>query len=609
VKVVISLNDRKLKHYLKECRDDCQYIPLGEKKEDISQLLDKKHFKEIKTDDYDDMFKDKFVEDYIDLIGQLGLKYNSIYWWVTGTSAKNQFASKFFENLFIFYVTVDKLIELERDRKTDILIINPPLEIVSSIEKYCHANSINLKILFSPVKNVFEVAKRKLTSYLVILFFIYQTWRKIYLSNKYLKKNLSKVQRNKEHYVLRTWLYSKSINENKEYQDSFFGILPDYLSKMGKRVLVIVGIWGDYHSIVKKIAQHNKHLIIPQELFISYMDPIKAVIDIYLNRQKIREKIDFNGLNVSDIASKEINKEFNGRGLLNILRDYLHQYYIKRLTDKIKIETFTTTYENYPWEKMCFLALKKYSPETKIIGYQHAPLSNGSLSMRLSKYEKDIIPLPDKIVTVGRVTKRFLEDIGNYEKNKVKAGCALRFERHAISKIGQKGSSYRILLVLGGILTRTRDILNFVYRALKNNKQYRIVIRPHPALPPDRFKHSLDFNLASCDNFSLSINSSIEKNLQEADIVLYDASAVSIEALMHGVPVIHIGLNDILSFDPLFQCKYFKWDVKKEEEFQKTLDNVYQLSDEEYHTQQKKARTYAENYAHAVTDVRLNEFI
>jgi hypothetical protein len=147
MKVVISLNEKKLKRYLKECKVYCQYISLGEIKDDISQLLDKKKFTEIQIDDYEGVFKDKFVEDYIDLIGRLGIKYNSINWWITGTSAKNQFASKFFENLFTFYVTVAKLNELEKDLETHILIINPPLEIVSSIEKYCHTKSIGLKVL------------------------------------------------------------------------------------------------------------------------------------------------------------------------------------------------------------------------------------------------------------------------------------------------------------------------------------------------------------------------------------------------------------------------------------------------------------------------------
>jgi len=608
VKIVISLNERKLKGYLKSRTESFRYICMGEKKGGIVKLLNKRLFEEIKIDDCDEAFKERFVKNYIDLIGQLGAKYNSIYWWVTGTSAKNQFASKFFENLFAFHAIIDKIEKL-RMSNADVLIIEPPHEIVSSISKYCKSNSIELEILASPVDDALKILKGGLTSWLITIFFIFQTWWRIYLSNRYLKKSINRIKRNEGHYVLRSWFYSKSINENNEYLDSFFGVLPDFLVKKGKRLLIIAGIWGNYRSIVKKIAQHSNHLILPQELLIGYDDPVKAAADVHFNRIKIREKIYFNGLDVSDILRSAIDDEFNNRGMIVMLRDYLNFYYVKSLASKIKIETFTTTYENYPWEKICFMALRKYSPETRIIGYQHAPLSKASLSMRLSEHERNIIPMPDKIVTIGNVTKTFLETVGNYEKNKVEVGCALRFERHSTSKMGQRAKSCRVLLVLRGIPSVVRDSLRFVYRALKDNEKYKLTIRPHPALPPEKFKHFLDFDIFSCKNFSISANTSVEEDLKEADVVLYDASAVAIEALMMGIPVVNITLDTILSADPLFQCAQFRWTACSEEDLSRILDAICNLTDEEYYYQQKKAKEFVGEYVSEVTDVRLDAFI
>jgi len=607
MKVVISLDNRKLKHYLKNCTD-CQYISFAEKKEELNHLLNRPFFKEIKIFERAELFKERFAADYTDLVAQVGMKYDTVYWWVTGTSAKNQFASKFFENLFIFFVIVDELERLKK-QNTTLLVIEPPREIVSSISKHCKRNSIDVEVFSNLMGNFSGMIKGKLTRYLITIFFLSQIWWRISISRKYLKKNLDRIQRNEQYYILRSWFYLRSIKENGEYYDSFFGMLPGYLVKNNKKLMVIAGIWSDYREVLMRIAVHEEHLIVPQELLLSYADALKVIADIYLNRIKLNEKFNFRGVDISDILEKEISREFNGKGLLVILRDSLNYYYIKRLADFIKIETFTTTYENYPWEKMCFMALRKYSPQTKIIGYQHAPLSKASLSMRLSKHEKNIIPMPDKIVTIGNITKTFLETVGNYEKNKVEVGCALRFARHSTSKIGQRVKSYRILLVLRGIPPVVRDSLSFVYKALKDNEKYKLIIRPHPALPPEKFKHILGFDVFSCKNFSISANTSVEKDLNEADIVLYDASAVAIEALMIGMPVVNIVLGTILNADPLFQCNYLKWTARKEEDLLGILDAIYQLTDEEYYYQQKKAKEFIDAYVTEVTDAGLSAFI
>ena len=68
--VIISLDNKKLRHYLENCIKKYYYVYLGERREDISQLLNEHAFKEIKIDDYDGSFKDRFLQLYIDLIGK-----------------------------------------------------------------------------------------------------------------------------------------------------------------------------------------------------------------------------------------------------------------------------------------------------------------------------------------------------------------------------------------------------------------------------------------------------------------------------------------------------------------------------------------------------------
>jgi len=606
VKVIISLSRKKLKHYLEKSSEKHHYIYFGKKEKDIVELLNKtQNLREIKIDKYGQKFKDGFVESYIDLIGRLGRKYNSIYWWVTNTSAKNQFGSKFLENLFLFYIIVNEIKKIQTKQKENIMVIEPPRAVLKSLKKYCFKNSVEVKILSSNYHNFLEILKNASKYIKDTGFFIYSTWKKIYLSNKYLKKKFNeKVQQNDKYYVLKTWFYSRSINEDYKYHDSFFGVLPEYLVKKGKKLLILTGIIGDYKSNIEKIAKNNEYFFITQEFFAKYTDVVRCLIDVYFNKIKIIEKVDFEGLDVSDILRLEVGREFTG---YQLLEEYMYSYYMRRLLDNISIDTFTTTYENHPWEKVYFLTIKKYSPQTKIIGYQHAALSKAFIDMVLSKYEKEIIPLPDKIVTTGKITKDFLETYGNYEKDKIKEGCALRIETISETKMEPRKLNCKILLILGGVAPY--DMVNFIYRGIKDNEQYKIIIRTHPALPLERFTHKLEFDIFAMNNFSISSNISVKKDIQEADILVYHASTISLEALMMGIPVIHIDFNDILSFDPLIGCDSFKWIVTKDGDFIKTLENIYQLSDDEYYDQQLKARKYAENYVYNITNERLDEFL
>ena len=129
MRVIISENDRRLKQYLRD-HGEIDYIYFGDKQEEITCLLDRCSGKEILMGDHrEELFKDEFVKSYLDLIGKLGAKYDSIYWWITFTSSKNKFVSQLFSNLLYFYSIITILKE---GHEKDILIINPPKSIINN---------------------------------------------------------------------------------------------------------------------------------------------------------------------------------------------------------------------------------------------------------------------------------------------------------------------------------------------------------------------------------------------------------------------------------------------------------------------------------------------
>ena len=598
------LDEKKLKNFLEGCTKKYDYIYLGEKKENLTQLLNNHDFAEIGACCHDESFRKNFIQQYLELIGKLDLKYHSFYWWATHTAAKNQFGSEVLEHLFILSTIRNSL----RDQEgKSIVVFNAPREMHNPLRQMRDTESFDLKIIYSRLRSLYLFVVEFPVHALGALLFVYDCWKRKYVCNKYLKRRIDGQLGRKRgsYYILRSFFYSKSINEKGEYHDSFFGVLPHYLTNKGIKLVVVARIQGDYGKIVKQVRD-NEFLIIPEEFVLRIADPIKVVIDCIRHKPNIKERMDFDGFDVSGIIQSEIDREFRRRG---VFRTVLCQFYAKRLLEMIDVNTFTTTYENRPWEKIYFLAFQKWSGRSNTIGYQHSPLFKASIDMVIGKYERDIIPMPDTIITNGRISKGFLEQYGNYDPSRVKVGCALRYEVSFDGKLMNRAGSNRILVVLGGVPSRAVELVHFVRQSLMKGEKYRVIIRAHPALPWEYIKSDLGCDMGLCGSISVSDNKSVGMDLESADIVMYDASSIAIEALRMGIPVIHVALNDLLSFDPLVGFNYFKWTVRSAEDLKSAIRNIDELSDGEYRARQVKARAYSVDYAYEITEERLGEFM
>jgi hypothetical protein len=144
---------------------------------------------------------------------------------------------------------------------------------------------------------------------------------------------------------------------------------------------------------------------------------------------------------------------------------------------------------------------------------------------------------------------------------------------------------------------------------LSDNKDYRVIIRTHPERPFSKIRNDLCFDIDSHANFSVSNQKPLKDDLSENDILIYWGSTVSLEALMMGIPVIHVSLDDIVNVDPLADCSHLKWTIRNVEELPTAITDVYDMPEHDFLSQYNKARSYIERYLEKVTDDRLSEFI
>lgn len=256
---------------------------------------------------------------------------------------------------------------------------------------------------------------------------------------------------------------------------------------------------------------------------------------------------------------------------------------------------------------MCIAALRQVSPKTHIIGYQHTIVSHASANMFMSRYEYGIMPIPDKVLTVGGVTRNIMERYGSFKKDFIRTSCGLRFEYiFNIKRLARKNTG-NILVGLEGI-KEVHKMVGYVLKELGGDKEYNVRIRTHPVLSWEYFRKSHGFDLAKYPNFHLSAGGSLKEDLEWADIVVYWGSTIGVEALNIGRPVVHYDIGSIFNYDPLFESSDLKWVVNEKMRLAATLDKIRKLNDEEFLSAWEKAKMYLSNYFYPINKENLAEF-
>ncbi len=384
----------------------------------------------------------------------------------------------------------------------------------------------------------------------------------------------------------------------------FFGQLPEFLEQKGQRVIFFANILGDFKSCLKKIANCPNAVIVPIDFCGSLLSIFKSAFVSCFYWPQVKGPINFLGYEVSGI----INRELSSRSSRIQSYQFLHYYQTIALLNKFSVKTFLMTYENNPWEKMCVLALRKFSPQTTILGYQHTVTPQASVNMFISAEEEAVIPKPDCVLTVGSATKEIIERYTQIGSLPVVAACALRYENLWKLLPLPRTKTFKILVALEGI----RDVyqmVNYLLGQLDGQSKFKMIIRTHPVLPFKALEKMLFKKIADLPFVEISSGKSLLEDIERTDLTIYWGSTVSLEALWLGKPVIHFDMQQIFSYDPLFDCPNLKWTVNSQQKLTEVLDNIYKLSDQEFSLSRQKAHEYLEKYFYPVNSSNLVHFL
>ena len=210
--------------------------------------------------------------------------------------------------------------------------------------------------------------------------------------------------------------------------------------------------------------------------------------------------------------------------------------------------------EMHAWEKALLAAREVTGSNIPFFAYQHATVSSMLLNYFNSPMEtrhRGAYPLaqPDKIICNGELPYQYMLESG-WPKDRLMIAEAIRFEDLKIDLPAIPAAKENIVVVAFSISPQESSaILATVYQALKDVKEIKVWIKPHPFVNLDDVLRLAGLRR---ENFPFEIRGdSHESLLAQAKIVIVGESSVSLIALALGCEIVLVNVPEWINMSPL----------------------------------------------------------
>ena len=402
-------------------------------------------------------------------------------------------------------------------------------------------------------------------------------------------------------------LFTYLDNVHRAGIDNYFGELPQILygDKKASASLYLAYVYTPYRKRLQQLLKVEEHDSVPYVALFGllhnsdfhwallnslrewwrhscFTDPTYRDIDEYTSL--------LHEIFIHDLAV--------GEYLHNLLVYKAIRRFLKDYTPKVLIYPF----ENKSIEKMILLGISDASNKPKTIGYQHTSITPRHSTFLFKPGEAGHTPLPDKIITVGKVTRNYLEILGNYPPGIFVTGCAFR-QVWGDKLPRQRAANMRVLVALSSSKKELVQSVVFFKRVMQHWPDLELGIRPHINFPLSLLPKDLA-TWVDENNFDLS-NTLLQDNLAWCSITAYVSSTIALETLARGKPIVNFSIENVISSDPVISEAPFHWHVNNELEMVDILTRVHDISENEYQDISDRAITYARDYLAPVDNLCL----
>lgn len=470
---------------------------------------------------------------YIDFVGSLSRKENSLTWMLSSVSEKNPYLSDFFLSLCYLEITDRSIKKFLRgicifcEDAALIRTIHKNLERQDGLEVYTFIPFLSTVLKgFCDNRTFF---KNKLSFF--VFFFLRVLWARAF---SMLNISGQKISTGKPVVAIHSWTDQRSFLSDGTFSDAYYGSLEQILDSTDANSLYVIDILFtvSFPGTVMKLSGLKFRWKIFED-FLDFADIVRAWH--LANKRKTREitKVFFSEREISDLINEEYARD---RCSNRAEQCALYYYAARKMSRQFPVKTFVYTFENHIWERMTIEGIRKSSPPTKIVGYAHSSVKKMELCYSLSAVEKKVIPLPDVILVNGPQAREILLESG-FEDTDIQIIGSLRYGNLSFTnKRENTGQKKTILVVLSCETDRSLEMIFKCVKAFSNTGNLSILFKPHPITKPDAMIKSFQI-LPQMFSFSSTPLNDLFGN---ADLVIYSDSTAAVEAASRGIPVLHV---------------------------------------------------------------------
>ena len=540
-----------------------------------------------------------FQEMFVDFVARVNRNNKSCFWWSLNFTNKNPITTRLCDRTGQFLQIVE---QLRREDAGPLVVVSDDRVLLRQVRIYGRNKPITIIDAISNGPDIKAAIKRFTPLAVFAAFFravIFSIYARIY----------SRVRLGRKHKrtVVMSLLNEQSFTKDGDFRDTYFG---DFLAYMQAREVPFMSFLivtsPNYVRAIRKLRRQASDL--PAATLERFLGPLALTACLFQCLRKyyapvrLKGEISIDGIDLTYLVRAAARSEYRSGRYFDNVRIY---YATKNLSKKINVDRFYYPFENRSVEKMAIVSLRKFSPQTRIIGYQHASLSPRHTNFLLAPHEHKVIPLPDSVLTMGKVTRDFMIDPGGFPEKLLRVGCALRQQTYSGPLKSQKPAA-RLLVVLATNIDEYVKVVRFLDEAFGSDCPWEIWIRPHPM-----FSLEEAMRITGKPRFSYhkSDREALPECLDWADVVLYVHSTVSIEALARGIPVVHLNVPNVLNPDPLLSFDDFKWRVDRPRDLPRTIRAINDLEGDEFIRRQEFGVQFTREYFFPVDENSMEAFL
>ncbi len=476
---------------------------------------------------------------FYEATAELGRRYNSIEWWTSVISERNTMTCSLFLHCCYVYLASRWM-----DGGGNICIITDSNAVIKNIasvaaKKGVKAESNTLFTQKNGPMGIFAEGLSKLVPHLLV--FAAARLNKLYhkvITGRYSHPENPDV-------ILHTWVDEKCFGADGSFKDRYFTILPDYYRRHNIRKATFVSF--SYRNITRSLWDAFSFLHTNKEHFIILQDHYR--IQDYLFPFRIRHRqrrFIFRSISLKGVDCSILFEEYHRNEPVRF--ESMYYLLFKRLAEKgVRPKMVLDGFENLFTDKLIKLGVKEFMPGTVVHGFFHVAPSPNTLSFFIDVKEREIAPIPDRIICNGRRYKDILMQ-ENYPGDRVVVGAALRYlYLHNIRKASGGGSGkFRILLLLPIEKETVIELFYKLKEAVEGVGRFRIILKPHPMQTAIIKRIQGDF-LPDTEVFT----GAMDDALNACDIVVSGATGAVLDCVMADKEVIRIGRSTQIDLDPL----------------------------------------------------------